>query len=468
MSETLLLVSTDAAVTGELETIVKFLGHELETVKGTRELFQAPRRRSYALAILNLNASRDMREAIGHFEANAKGMPLFALPTAGDDSAVALAPGLTGTIQYPFSYRNLLGTIRDTLAGDEQARRPAGASRELIGESDAIREIQALSGQVAKTDSNVLLLGESGTGKEVVARTIHNQSLRAEHPFVAVNCGAIPADLLESELFGHEKGAFTGATSSRRGRFELAAGGTLFLDEIGDMPMDMQVKLLRVLQENLFERVGGNKPIVNSARIIAATHQDLEQKVDEGTFRLDLFYRLNVFPIDLAPLRERPEDIPHLVKEFVLRLELEKQLPVEIDDEAIEVICRHPLPGNVRELENLIERLAILHPAGRVGVGQLPSRYRTTSAEPTQRPTLTAVSDPAPSPDPRDILLDSNPALPEDGMNLKQHLASIERDLVIAALDQNNWVVAKAAKQLGLQRTTLVEKMRKLEISKSA
>ncbi|MEP5765375.1 MAG: sigma-54 dependent transcriptional regulator [Halieaceae bacterium] len=473
MTDKILLVSTDLTVVRELEAIVKFLEYQLLVVNGTQELFHQELNDDYILALLHLPSSRDMREAIEHLGANSKRTALFALPDSAEDGAAVLAPGLTGQINYPIKYRNLLGTIRDTEAKLKNVGREEGSSRSLIGVSPAIQEIQALSAQVARTDAIVLLLGESGTGKEIVARTIHQQSLRAEKPFVAVNCGAIPADLLESELFGHEKGAFTGAISSRRGRFELAEGGTLFLDEIGDMPMQMQVKLLRVLQESTFERVGGGKSIRNNARIIAATHQNLEAQVESGQFRLDLFYRLNVFPIELPPLRERPEDVPYLVEEFTTRLELEKQLPVKLDPEAVAAICRHPLPGNVRELENLVERLAILHPASTVGVNELPPRYHGPGSSARSQHVRSASQAPSPaepdtSPDPRHLLHPQETGLPEAGVNLKEHLVSIERNLVMDALDQSNWVVAKAAKLLGLQRTTLVEKMRKLGISKSA
>jgi sigma-54 specific flagellar transcriptional regulator A len=276
-------------------------------------------------------------------------------------------------------------------------------------------------------------------------------------------------------LFGHEKGAFTGAVNSRRGRFELAEGGTLFLDEIGDMPMPMQVKLLRVLQESTFEPIGSSKSIRNTARIIAATHQNLEDKVENGSFRLDLFYRLNVFPIDIPPLRQRPEDIPLLIKEFTIRMELDKHMPVQLGEDAVAAICRHPLPGNVRELENLVERMAILHPAETVSVNQLPTRYQRNSGpqllpqdEQMALESVAGNRDRELSPDPRHALQhQSTSALPNAGVNLKQHLVGIERTLVLDALDQSRWVVAKAAKLLGLQRTTLVEKMRKLGISKN-
>ena len=234
--------------------------------------------------------------------------------------------------------------------------RPSGTSR-------AMRDVHRLIEQVAPFDTNVLILGESGTGKEMVARHVHELSGRAGHPFVPVNCGAIPADLLESELFGHEKGAFTGALSTRLGRFEFAEGGTLFLDEIGDMSLQMQVKLLRVLQERSFERVGSNRTIRCNVRIIAATHRDLDAAIIAGRFREDLFYRLNVFPVQMPPLRERLEDLPVLIEHLVQRQGQNAGRHIRLDKEAMNCLARNRWPGNVRELANLLERLAILFPA---------------------------------------------------------------------------------------------------------
>jgi sigma-54 specific flagellar transcriptional regulator A len=273
---------------------------------------------------------------------------------------------------------------------------------------------------------------------------------------VAVNCGAIPAELLESELFGHEKGAFTGAINSRRGRFELAEGGTLFLDEIGDMPLPMQVKLLRVLQERTFERVGGTKTITSNLRLIAATHQDLEKRIGEGQFRMDLFYRLNVFPIELPPVRERPEDIPLLIEKFSTRMELNHKSPIEFDDSAIEALSNHPLAGNVRELENLVERLAILYPGETITNKKLPQRYQQTLRK--TPPSVTPIQN--------EFVrqLSPVPTITADGIDLKRHLSSLERTLICQALEKSDWVVSKAAKLLSLQRTTLIEKIRKLEI----
>ncbi|MEM9397542.1 MAG: sigma-54 dependent transcriptional regulator [Pseudomonadota bacterium] len=355
-------------------------------------------------------------------------------------------------------------------------------SRELVGGSGQMEGIRRLVAQVAPSEASVLILGESGTGKELVARGIHQLSERAKGPFVPVNCGAIPGELLESELFGHEKGAFTGAINSRQGRFEMAAGGTLFLDEIGDMPLQMQVKLLRVLQEKCFERVGSNKTQQCDVRVIAATHQDLERQVDEGGFRMDLYYRLNVFPIDMPPLRARVEDIPALVRRFVDLMERDNRGSVELADDAMRQLMSYHWPGNVRELSNLVERLAILHPEGEVRAASLPGKIsgaRTVAPrnpildpEPevslqrpnTESPSTSEAAEPVVSEEAEPAGAAGATLLSADGMDLKTHLADLERSLMVQALEQSDWVVARAAKMLNLQRTTLVEKMRKYDI----
>ena len=400
-------------------------------------------------------------------------------------------------------------------------------ARHLVGSSAAIESVRRLVAQVAPSEASVLILGESGTGKEVIAHGIHRGSRRAEGPFVPVNCGAIPGELLESELFGHEKGAFTGAISTRQGRFELAAGGTLFLDEIGDMPLPMQVKLLRVLQERRFERVGSNRTQRCDVRVIAATHQDLERRVEAGDFRTDLFYRLNVFPIDVPPLRERVEDIPALVRRFVELMQGEGRGSVAIGDQAMACLMTYRWPGNVRELSNLVERLAILYPETPVAARDLPPKFapriprgggpaadgnpapeqapacsagapggaasagessptrpmtEVLCAEPgaepytqTQTQTHTQADSRQVSPvsgadahthtDPHtDLHAPLTPVLPERGIDLKAHLADLERAFMLQALKQSDWVVARAAKLLNLQRTTLVEKMRKYDL----
>ncbi len=374
------------------------------------------------------------------------------------------------SLEMPPSYNKLLDSLHRAQVYREmydQAKargrqREPNLFRSLVGTSRAVQHVRQMMQQVADTEASVLILGESGTGKEVVARNLHYHSKRRSGPFVPVNCGAIPAELLESELFGHEKGAFTGAITSRSGRFELAEGGTLFLDEIGDMPLPMQVKLLRVLQERTFERVGSNRTQNADVRIIAATHKDLEKMIVEGTFREDLYYRLNVFPIEMAPLRERIEDIPLLMNELISRMEHEKRGSIRFNSAAIMSLCRHDWPGNVRELANLVERMAIMHPYGVIGVMELPKKFRHVDDDDEQYATgihdemeeRAAISAPM-------VAGDARAMLPAEGLDLKDYLGNLEQGLIQQALDDANGVVARAAERLRIRRTTLVEKMRK-------
>ena len=350
----------------------------------------------------------------------------------------------------------------------------------LVGISDAIQDVRSLVTKVAPTDATVLLQGESGTGKEVIARLVHDCSERANGPFVPVNCGAIPGELLESELFGHEKGAFTGAVSARKGRFELAEGGTLFLDEIGDMPYEMQVKLLRVLQERTFERVGGGKAIKCNVRVIAATHQHLEQQVEDGKFRMDLYYRLNVFPLDVPPLRDRTADIAGLAQRFIDSFAEQGRGVIRLEADTMQHLRLYSWPGNVRELGNLMERLIILHTDQAVFATDLPAKYQSTDLVIADRPdTVEPLVDQLPEDEPEDLSAlfapaPTSPVAPptpshiDEPIDLKQHMADTERALIISALEQTGWVNAHAAKLLTLQRTTLVEKMRKYGISEEA
>ena len=321
----------------------------------------------------------------------------------------------------------------------------------MIGVSDDMQVVRRLVEKVAPSMATVLITGESGTGKEVVAREIHELSGRAG-PFVAVNCGAIPEHLLESELFGHERGAFTGAVSARAGRFEQAAGGTFFLDEIGDMPPVMQVKLLRVLEERVIERVGGNKSIPVDIRLVAATHRDLPARIEEGSFREDLYYRLSVFPIEIAPLRDRPADIAPLTDEFIRRMQRDRSVSLRLTDEAKAVLEQYEWPGNVRELQNLVERLVVTRPNGLVRAADLPW----------------PIADPESVPDDVAPATGSGISLPEEGIDLKRYLADIERDMIETALAESNGVVQHAAKRLGIGRTTLVEKIRRYDLKQAS
>jgi len=346
-----------------------------------------------------------------------------------------------------------------------------------VMESEPMQALDELINQVSGFNTLVLIRGESGSGKEVVARRIHAASDRAAKPFVPVNCGAIPADLLESELFGHEKGAFTGAVATRKGRFEMAEGGTLFLDEIGDMSLPMQVKLLRVLQERCFERVGSNHTQHCDVRILAATHRNLDDMVISGSFRQDLFYRLDVFPIDVPALRDHPQDIAALMSVFMARLEAKGMTPPKFSSSAMRSLQQHAWPGNVRELENLMERLAITHSAKLVKSQDLPIKYQTfgvvdADLEPNRDDQDALMSSLAVyhGDDDDDVALEltsngSRPPLPDEGIDLKSYLLEIEQWFISEALRKEGGVITRAAQLLGLQRTTLAEKMKKLGVS---
>jgi DNA-binding NtrC family response regulator len=313
---------------------------------------------------------------------------------------------------------------------------------QLVGVSEPMQQVLEFVQKVADSDSTVMIQGESGTGKELVARMLHFNSQRRDRPLVPVNCGAIPENLLESELFGHEKGAFTGATHARMGRFELAHGGTIFLDEIGEMSLPLQVKLLRVLQEREFERVGGNRTIHVDVRIIAATNQDLEAMVEERRFRQDLFYRLNVIPIVIPPLRERRTDIPLLIDHFLNRFNQSKRTEVVgLDDEALRLLTEYDWPGNIRELENMMERLVVLKKQGILASEDLPQKISRRSMIPELKEQFIRLS--------------------EDGIHLSREVEQYEKHLIMEALRKANGVTSRAAQLLHLNRTTLVEKLKR-------
>ncbi len=360
-------------------------------------------------------------------------------------------------------------------------------SGRFVGQSKRVRELLSLVARVAKSDSTVLITGESGTGKERIARILHDASPRAHAPFVPVNCGAIPEGLMESELFGHEKGAFTGAVTGRPGRFELANGGTIFFDEIGELPLPLQVKLLRVLQEKTYERVGGIRVQTANVRVLAATHRNLEEMSREGRFREDLFYRLSVIPVEIPPLRERKEDIPLLMAFFQHRWEEEgRGDPVALGRDVQKALCDYPWPGNVRELENVMERLHVLHGGETVTVDLLPEKIRQhlpaipeslpSSAEIPSTP-LSPQSDSSPDaglpvlfegasvnvlPDPARLAV---PIDTESDFSLTAFMGDIERTLVQKALERAGGNRSKAAELLGINRTTLIEKLKRFGIS---
>ena len=313
----------------------------------------------------------------------------------------------------------------------------------IIGKSKKMMEMFALVNKVADCDSTILLNGETGTGKGLVAKAIHQKSKRAKKPFISINCGAIPENLLESELFGHVRGAFTGATSSKLGKFELADGGTILLDEIGDMSSDLQVKVLKVLEEGEFEQVGGSKTIQVDVRIIAATHRDLSEEVQKGNFREDLYYRLYVIPLMLPALRERMSDIPHLTSYFMEQSNRKNNREVkEVTTEAMAMMMSYPWPGNVRELKNMMERLIVLKGSGKITDRDLPLELR--NAQRYEPSAALEISD--------------------DGICLNSAVTEFEKSLILQSLEKTKWVKNKAAKLLHLNRTTLVEKIKRHQL----
>ncbi len=460
MQDSSLIITDNKIVSANMHTVFEFIHKEVniaDSAEAANKILQS--NDSVLIVFVSLLDKQEEGEALSLIHVNYPEISVHLIRESEESAPhTELPAGVTSILQFPVDFESLMHTIKKAEISRNNLDQRKGLPISLTGDSEEIHEVEGLIRQVSQADSNVLLLGESGTGKEIVARAIHTFSLRADKPFIAVNCGAIPPELLESELFGHERGAFTGATNSRRGRFELAEGGTLFLDEIGDMPMPMQVKLLRVIQERTFERVGGMKTIASDVRLIAATHQDLEKRIEEGEFRTDLFYRLNVFPIKLPPLRKRTSDIPLLLKEFAekLRIQLGKPTAISFDDSAIAALAKHPLPGNVREVENLVERLSILRPGETITADILPPKYKPllVAAESDQHFVRRPNIEPrAPS-----IKFGSGT------IDLKQHLTALEKNLIFQALDDTDWVVSKAARVLTLRRTTLIQKIRKLGI----
>lgn len=372
-------------------------------------------------------------------------------------------------------------------------------SETIIGNSAATQELLTLIGAIAPTEASVLITGESGAGKELVAQGIHDESLRSAHPFVAVNCGAIPAELLESELFGHKKGSFTGAISDHVGRVQTAHAGTLFLDEIGDMPMAMQVKLLRVLQEKVVVPVGSNKPIHVDIRVVAATHRNLEEEIKAGRFRADLYYRINVVPVCVAPLRERREEVPALVAHFAKIFAADKSTTLTLDGKFLRVMKAYDWPGNVRELSNMIHRLSVLHPGQRLSVQDvsptmLPvgmNELACDVGDSEQSSLLDMMFDDEPpvaqsanlqragpvASGPQEHLLEEDREFEsiimraqgfddfrQQGQSLKGILSDVEQDIIQRALSETDGNVSRCAKLLRMQRTTLIERIKKYDL----
>lgn len=487
-TNSILLIDDDSAHRQQLQTILDFLG-EKTLAAGSGSWQRECKRAAVSptqlnVALIGQLSESSLPELLSRLYEYEAGLPFVLVGEHGLPGELdsALLTRITAVLANELNYQTLLDALHKARLFHEHYNRlrDVGGVRDynmfhsLVGRSRPIQRVRHMMGQVASKEVSVLITGESGTGKEVVARNLHLNSSRADKPFVPINCGAIPRELLESELFGHVKGAFTGAISDRTGRFELADGGTLFLDEIGDMPLSMQVKLLRVLQERSFEPVGGVKTIQTDVRILAATHKDLETMIKAGQFRQDLYYRLNVFPIEMPPLRDRADDVPLLLNELITQMEKEQRGSVRFNSAAIDCLCRYEWPGNVRELANLVERMAILYPHGIVGMNELPEKFRQAPQPAGKSEDVLSVAEKNAVPEASQLdgdavaMPDQEEAglLPLNGIDLKEYLSNLERDLIEQALDDSEGVVARAADRLHIRRTTLVEKMRKFNIGK--
>src|SRR5438876_970877 len=437
------IVDDDRDTRESLKNLIRSAGLSAQTFSSAQEFLAAERPKAPGCLVLDVQlpglSGLDLQQELA--KAGVK-IPIIFITGYGDipTSVRAIKAGALEFLTKPVNREDLLHAIHQAIARDHTARQPNGDTgthnfEEIVGTSAALKAVLKQVGVIAPTESTVLILGETGTGKELIARAIHTASSRSRRPFVKLNCAAIPTGLLESELFGHEKGAFTGAIAQRIGRFELADGGTIFLDEVGDIPLELQTKLLRVLQEREFERLGSTRTLRTDARLIAATNRELQKMVEQRKFREDLFYRLNVFPIYVPALRERSEDIPLLVHHFAQRFARRMNRTIEtIPAETMAALTRYPWPGNIRELQNLIERAVIVShgPVLQVPLQDLDNR---TS--------------------------------PRRDNEKDQTLEEAQRAHILAILNATRWVLAGprgAAARLGINRSTLQFRLKKLGI----
>lgn len=450
-----LVVDDEPAITELLSRSLRDEGYRVLTVNNGEEAVAKVRKEKPEVVLLDIKmAGIDGIETLGQIREFDKESSIVMLTGYGSMDTVveAMKLGAYDYITKPFDLEELKSLIKGAL----EAKRPAKElvfSKEsseryklenIVGKNSKMFEVYKRIGRVVDNKATVLIRGETGTGKELVARAIHFNGILENNPFIPVDCASLPEDLLESELFGHEKGAFTGAIARKLGKFELACGGTLFLDEIGNLELSTQAKLLRALQEKRIERVGGAKPIKTEVRIIAATHRDIAKAVREGSFREDLYYRLNVVLINLPPLRERRDDIPLLVEHFLRRYCSESQgrlkyVPLEV----IDLLMRYNWPGNVRELENVIERAVVMGRGDTILPQDLPLEIQRLS----QLPPL---------------------ALSSSRTSLKERVAELEKELIMDALEETGWVQTKAAKLLGISRRIMRYKIEKYGIEKNS
>jgi DNA-binding NtrC family response regulator len=453
----ILVVDDDPKILERLREFLENEGYAVETAKNGEIAGQMVDQDYYDLALIDLNMPKvdgmTLLKTLVDYHPDTVGIILTGHATIRN-AVEAMKLGAADYLAKPVKMEELLLVVQRALEFRDLKRENFALKRQLkkkyrfenfIGDSLPMNKVFRIIEKVADTDSTVLILGESGTGKELVAKAIHYHSMRKDKPLIPVNCGAIPEELLESELFGHEKGAFTNAIRTRIGRFEMANGGTIFLDEVAEMSPHLQVKLLRILQEQEFERLGGTKTIRCDVRILAATNKDPDKLVEEGSFREDLYYRLKVIPVSLPPLRDRRSDIPLLAHHFLESIAKAKRKKVmSITRDAMKALCNYDWPGNVRELENIIERMVILSEGEHITVDDLPEKIARKHA----------------------LDLDEEGLIPEEGLSLSSAVNEYERQLILNALEKAGWVKNRAAKLLKMNRTTLVEKIKKQGIEK--
>ncbi len=445
MTKTIMIVDDEPSIRTTLEGVLEDEGYKVVSASDGHEALKTMEEEMPDLVLLDIwMPGIDGIETLKRMRALHMGLQVIMISGHGsiETAVTATKLGAFDFIEKPLSLEKTLVTIQNALnyrqLRDENIilRQKAKAQNKITGESPAIRQLQETIERVAPTHATVLVSGENGTGKELVARAIHHLSPRNTRPMVEVNCAAIHEDLIESELFGHERGAFTGANERRRGRFDLANGGTLFLDEIGDMSLKTQAKILRILEEQRFERVGGTKTIQVDVRVIAATNKDLEREINEGWFREDLYYRLNVIPVHVPPLRDRTEDIPLLVEDFLEEFARESSIARKrVADDVIPVLQTHPWPGNVRELKNFIERLVIMIPEEVIELHHLPPSFH-------QGFDQTAASN----------------ALEQT--NFKQAKVQFEKEYLRKKLEEHNWNISQTAGSIGIERSHLHRKLK--------
>jgi DNA-binding NtrC family response regulator len=453
----ILVVDDEENIREYFSDVLQHEGYEVETAKNGEEAINMIDQEFYDIALIDLNMPKvdgmTVLKYLVEHSMDSIGIILTGYATI-KNAVEAMKCGAFDYLAKPVKMEEVLMVINRALEFRDLKRENIALKKQLkkkykfenfIGDSLQMNKIFRVIEKVADTDSTVLILGESGTGKELVARAIHYHSMRRDKPLIPVNCGAIPEDLLESELFGHEKGAFTNAIRTRIGRFEMSNGGTIFLDEIAEMSPHLQVKLLRVLQEQEFERLGGTKTIKCDIRVIAATNKNLDKLVLDGSFREDLYYRLKVIPIEIPPLRERRSDIPLLIHHFLKATSKARKIETKgLSKDVMKALIRYDWPGNVRELENIIERMVILSEGNQITMQDLPDKiFQEHSAEKV-----------------------SQTLIPEDGFSLNNAINEYERQLIIRALEKADWVKNRAAKLLNMNRTTLVEKIKKQGIER--